>query len=244
MERCSKKIFPDSAQASRYCADSLINIIKNKPDALICLAAGHTSLEFFDIVAREFESGGVDFSRVKAVGLDEWVGISGQDDGSCESFLQTNIFGRVNIDRNNIRLFNGKAADLKRECREMDEYIISNGGIDYMFLGLGMNGHLALNEPGVDPECTSHVMPLDSVTQDVATKYFKQMPCISRGITLGIKNILDSKRIHVLVTGKKKSGIIKRLFDSQPTNMLPATLLFGHENAEFVMDKQAASLLE
>jgi glucosamine-6-phosphate deaminase len=61
---------------------------------------------------------------------------------------------------------------------------------------------------------------------------------------LGIKNILDSKRIHVLVTGKKKSGIIKRLFDSQPTNMLPATLLFGHENAEFIMDKQATSLLE
>jgi 6-phosphogluconolactonase/glucosamine-6-phosphate isomerase/deaminase len=148
MERCSKKIFPDSAQASRYCADSLIDIIKCKPDALICLAAGHTSLEFFDIVAREFESGGVDFSHVKAVVPDEWVGISGQDDGSCECFLQTNIFGRIKIDSNNIKLFDGKAADLKRECREMDEYIISNGGIDYMFLGLGMNGHLALNEPG------------------------------------------------------------------------------------------------
>ncbi|MGE5495594.1 MAG: 6-phosphogluconolactonase [Burkholderiales bacterium] len=244
MEKCSKKIFPDSAQASRYCADSLIDIIKNKPDALICLAAGHTSLEFFDILVREFENGNVDFSRVKAVGLDEWVGVSGQDDGSCESFLQKNIFGRINIDSSNIRLFDGKAADLKRECLEMDEYITMNGGIDYMFLGLGMNGHLALNEPGVDPESTSHVMPLDSVTQDVATKYFKKMPVLSRGITLGIKNILDSKRIHVLVTGKKKSGIIKRLFDSQPTNMLPATLLFGHENAEFVMDKQAASLLE
>jgi glucosamine-6-phosphate isomerase len=239
-----RKIFSDGAEASRYCADSLIKIIKNKPSALICLAAGHTSLGFFDIIARESKHGGVDFSRVKAVGLDEWVGISGLNDGSCESFLQTNIYGRINIDKQNVRLFNGKAPDLKRECREMDEYIDVNGGIDYMFLGLGMNGHLALNEPGVDPLSMSHVMPLDSVTQNVAVKYFKEMPSISRGITLGIKNILDSKTIHVLVTGEKKSGIVKRIFSSQPTNMLPATLLFGHENVEFIMDKQAASLLE
>lgn len=244
MEACSKKIFADSTEASRYCANKLIEIIKRKPSALICLAAGHTSFEFFDILAGEFKDGGVDFSRVMAVGLDEWVGISGTDDGSCENFLQSNIYGRINIDRRNIRLFNGKAPDLKRECREMDEYINMNGGIDYMFLGLGMNGHLALNEPGVDPQATSHVMPLDSVTQDVAVKYFREMPGISRGITLGIRNILDSKCIHVLITGKKKSGIVKRLFSSQPTNVLPATLLFGHGNAEFIMDKQAASLLE
>jgi 6-phosphogluconolactonase/glucosamine-6-phosphate isomerase/deaminase len=148
------------------------------------------------------------------------------------------------VNEKNIRLFNGKAADLKSECREIDEFIDKNGGIDYMFLGLGMNGHLALNEPGVDPESMSHVMPLDSVTQDVAVKYFKDKPNISRGITLGIKNILDSKNIQLLITGKKKSGIVKRLFTSEKTNLLPGTLLFGHKNVEFILDKQAASLLE
>lgn len=244
MSKDLKKVFADSIEASRYCAEALIGIIKDRPAALICLAAGHTSLEFFDILAKEYKEGRADFSRLRVVGLDEWVGISGADDGSCENFLRSNIFDRINIDPQNIRLFDGKAVDLRRECREMDEYINMNGGIDYMFLGVGMNGHLALNEPGVDPQSMSHVMPLDSVTQDVAVKYFHEKPNVSRGITLGIKNILDSRNIHVLITGKRKSGIVKRIFNSQPTNALPATLLFGHGNVEFVMDKQAASLLE
>lgn len=240
----NRKIFATSAEASKYCADSLISIIKGKPDALICLAAGHTSLEFFGILINDFKQGNIDFSQVKIIGLDEWVGLSGADDGSCENFLRTNVFSKLNLQEQNIRLFNGKAADLKGECREIDEYISRNGGIDYMFLGLGMNGHLALNEPGVDPESMSHVMPLDAVTQDVAVKYFHEKPHISRGITLGMKNILDSKTIQLLIMGKKKSGIVKRLFSSEKTNLLPGTLLFGHGNAEFIMDKQAASLLE
>jgi glucosamine-6-phosphate deaminase len=244
MEKSSIKVFADSAEASRYCADSLINIIRNKPDALICLAAGHTSLEFFGILAKEYAEGRADFSRVRVVGLDEWAGLSGTDDGSCENFLRSSIYSKINVDEKNIRLYNGKAEDLKSECREIDKFIDKNGGIDYMFLGLGMNGHLALNEPGVDPESMSHVMPLDSVTQDVAVKYFKDKPNISRGITLGIKNILDSKNIQLLITGKKKSGIVKRLFTSEKTNLLPGTLLFGHKNVEFILDKQAASLLE
>jgi 6-phosphogluconolactonase/glucosamine-6-phosphate isomerase/deaminase len=137
-------------------------------------------------------------------------------------------------------LFNGKANDLAQECKDIDGFIEHNGGIDYMFLGLGMNGHLALNEPGVDPESRSHVMPLDSVTRQVAVKYFEEMPDISRGITLGIKNILDSKHIQLLITGKKKRDIVKRILASEATNMLPATLLFGHSNAEFILDTQAA----
>lgn len=237
-----KKVFADSAQASRYCADTLASIIKHKPDALICLAAGHTSLEFFDMLVKYNKEENADFSRVKAVGLDEWAGLSGTDDGSCDNFMRRNLYSRVNIREENIRLFNGKARDLRQECRDIDKFIEHNNGIDYMFLGLGMNGHLALNEPGVDPESTSHVMPLDSVTRQVAVKYFDEMPEISRGITLGIKNILGSRRIQVLITGRRKREIVKRIFSSEVTNMLPATLLFGHSNAEFILDALAAGL--
>jgi glucosamine-6-phosphate isomerase len=239
----NKKVFEDNLRASAYCADTLAEIIKQKPDALICLAAGHTSLEFFAMLIKDNSEGKIDFSRVRAVGLDEWAGLSGKDDGSCENFMRSNIYSRINIREENIRLFNGKAKDLARECRDIDGFIERNGGIDYMFLGLGMNGHLALNEPGVDPESRSHVMPLDSVTRQVAVKYFEEMPEISRGVTLGIKNILDSKHIQLLITGKRKSEIVKRMFESEVTNMIPATLLFGHSKAEFILDAQAASLL-
>jgi glucosamine-6-phosphate isomerase len=237
-----KKIFADSTEASRYCADTLEAIIRNKPNALICLAAGHTSLEFFSMLVKDNEEGKIDFSRVKAVGLDEWAGLSGNDDGSCESFMRRNLYDHINICEDNIRLFSGKARDLMQECRDIDRFIEENNGIDYIFLGLGMNGHLALNEPGADPESTSHVTPLDSVTRQVAVKYFDEMPEISRGITLGIKNILDSKLIQLLITGKMKREIVKRIFSSEVTDMLPATLLFGHGNAEVILDAQAAGL--
>lgn len=239
----NKKIFENSAEASRYCAGTLINLIKNKPDALICLAAGHTSIEFFDMLISDYREGKVDFSRVSIVGLDEWVGLSGTDDGSCENFMRRKIYSNIDLKEENLRLFNGKAKDLKQECRDIDEFIADKGGIDYMFLGLGMNCHLALNEPGVNPDSTSHIMPLDTVTQQVAVKYFDEMPEISRGITLGIKNILDSKFIQLLVTGKKKREIVKRMFSSEVTNMLPGTLLFGHNNVEFILDAQAAGLI-
>jgi glucosamine-6-phosphate isomerase len=242
--KANKKVFTDSAQASRYCADTLAAIIGQKPDALICLAAGHTSLEMFDMLAEDNKEGKIDFSNVKVVGLDEWAGLSDEDDGSCGSFLRRNIYGRINLREENIRLFNGKAPDLVQECRDIDRFIEDNNGIDYMLLGLGINGHLALNEPGVDPGSTSHIMPLDAVTKQVAVKYFDDMPELTRGVTLGIKNILDSKRIQLLVTGKKKREIVKRIFGSEVTNMLPATLLFSRRNAEFILDEQAAELLE
>jgi len=237
-----KKVFADSMEASRYCADTLAAIIRSKPNALICLAAGHTSLEFFSMLIKDNREGKIDFSLARAVGLDEWAGLSGNDNGSCESFMRRNLYDHINIGEENIRLFSGKASDLTRECRDIDSFIEDNNGIDYIFLGLGMNGHLALNELGADPESTSHITPLDSVTRQVAVKYFDEMPDISRGITLGIKNILDSKSIQLLVTGKKKREIVKRIFSSEVTNMLPATLLFGHGNAEFILDAQAAGL--
>lgn len=239
-----KRIFEDSTEASRYCVGELISIIKNKPDALICLAAGHTSLEFFQMLVDANRQGGIDFSLVRVVGLDEWVGLSGGDDGSCENFLRRNIYDHINVKEENIRLFYGKAADLDEECRSIDAYIEACGGIDYMFLGLGMNGHLALNEPGTDPAKRSHVVMLDTITQQVAVKYFKEAPYITHGITLGIKSILDSRKIHLLITGKKKREIVKKLFAPGKTNMLPGTLLKGCGNAEFIMDEQAAGLLE
>jgi glucosamine-6-phosphate isomerase len=239
-----KKVFKDSCEASEYCAETLADIISKKPDALICLAAGHTSLEFFQILIGMYRENRADFSGVRIVGLDEWAEISGSEDGSCETFLRSSLFDQVNIKKDNIRLFDGKAADLIKECRDIDSYIEKCGGIDYMLLGIGMNGHLGLNEPGTNPESRSHIVELDTVTKKVAVKYFDDMPDISRGVTLGIKNILESGRIQLLITGENKKEIVKRLFSEGKTSMLPATLLKGHQNAEFILDGQAASLLD
>ena len=237
------KVFDNSRVASEYCAQTLIDLVREKPSAMICLAAGHTSLDMFGALISAYKDGQVDFSEVRVVDMDEWVGLGKQDDGSCEGFLRKNLFDHINVQESNIRMFNGNAADLERECRDMDEHIACGGGIDYMLLGLGMNGHLALNEPGVDPMSCSHVVPLDSVTRQVAVKYFKKMPDITQGITLGIKNISETRHIQLLITGSSKNDIVNELMGSQPTAELPGSLLKGRANVEIVLDKQAAGII-
>lgn len=237
------KIFNSSQEASGYCVSTLKNIIKQKPNALICLAAGHTSLEMFQMLIQENMDGNMDFSSVKVVGLDEWVGLSGDDDGSCENFLRFNLFNHINLQERNIRLFNGKADDLEEECDAIECYIEDNGGIDYMLLGVGMNGHLGLNEPGVNVSNRSHVVSLDKVTIDVADKYFRDKPTLNKGITLGFGNFEDSKHIQLLITGERKKDIAKRIFCEEKTTKIPASLLRGEKHVEYVLDSKASSLL-
>ena len=237
------KVYSTEYDASKYCADTLQCAIEKNPHLTICLAAGHTSLAFFDILIERGRQKKIDFSNVCVVGLDEWVGLSGKDDGSCENFLRENIFNHINVNENNIRLLDGKAANLEHECRQIDQFIKGNGGIDYLLLGMGMNGHLALNEPGVDESKTSHVAVLDSVTKTVADKYFKGTPDITEGITLGIKNIVAAKKIQLLITGERKREIVSKLIMEEQTNMLPGSLLKKVKHAEFVLDSEASSLL-
>lgn len=236
------KIFETETQAASYCADCITEIISQKPSALICLAAGHTSLELFDQLIRREREGRIDFSRVKVVGLDEWVGLSGRDDGSCENFLRINLFDHIKLSEVNIRLFDGKAVDLQDECASIEAFIRDNGGIDYMLLGVGMNGHLGLNEPGTHMANGAHIAKLDRVTQDVAVKYFKEKPELSEGVTLGIRNIAETKTVQVLITGQRKSEIVKIITETD-TNAVPASLIKNMDNVEFIVDQQAASLL-
>ena len=236
------RIFETEKEAAAYCADCITDIISQKPSALICLAAGHTSLELFgQLICRERE-GKIDFSRVKVVGLDEWVGLSGRDDGSCENFLRMILFYHIKLSEANIRLFDSKADDLQDECAKIETFISDNGGIDYMLLGVGMNGHLGLNEPGTDKGNGAHIAKLDRVTQDVAHKYFKEKPELSKGVTLGIRNIAQTNTVQVLITDKRKSEIVKKIAESE-TNEVPASLIKNMKNVEFIVDQQAASLL-
>lgn len=237
------KIFNSSQEAAKYCVSTLKDIIKHKPNCLICLAAGHTSLEMFQMLIRENRDGNIDFSSVKVVGLDEWVGLSGNDDGSCENFLRLNLFNHINLQQRNIKLFNGKADDLEEECNKIECFVKKNGGIDYMLLGVGMNGHLGLNEPGSKVTSRSHVVSLDDTTITVADKYFKEKPTLSKGITLGFRNFADTKHIQLLITGERKKDIVKRIFYEDKTTEIPASLLRDENNTEYVLNLEASSLL-
>src|SRR5687768_4851229 len=129
------KIFNDYEALSEAVARDIIRQVKEKPESVLCLAAGDTprlACKFLkEISGRE----SVDFSRCSFVALDEWVGIPPDNEGSCFYFLNTNIFAPLQIPRENVFVFNALASDLNRECNNMDAVIRQKGGIDLMIVG-------------------------------------------------------------------------------------------------------------
>ena len=218
-------ILPTYEACCQVIADELTALLREKPDATLCLAAGHSSLGVFDAMVALQDSGRADFSRVRIIGLDEWSGKAKEDDGSCAGFLYRNCFDRLPIPQSHIRLFNGMYADAAAECRAMEDAIRESGGIDYMLLGMGMNGHLALNEPGTPFALGAHETALSETTRVVGQKYFAQQTSLSGGITLGIRNILESRRIVLIVNGAHKKDVFQQLMASPVTEAFPASVL-------------------
>lgn len=233
-----KKLVFDTAElAAGHAADTVAALLAQKPDAVLCLAAGHTSLPVFEAFLRR----GLDFSRARFVGLDEWVGVGPEVEGSSASFLERNFFSKANVRRENIRLFNALAQDLTAECAAVERQIADWGGIDYLLLGMGMNGHLALNEPGDSFEHTAHVAELSETTKTVAPKYFAaDMPPLRQGITLGVADFLRARRVQLTVFGAAKAPMVARLLELGPTTDLPATALHLLPEAELLLDAAAA----
>ncbi len=193
-----KRIVADTAaQGAAITAQAILALLRQKPDALLCLAAGHSSLPVFDQLLAAKDSG-ADFSRARFVGLDEWLGVSPGNTGSCYSFLHRSLFALLGIGQQNICLFDALCTDPQTECTRIEKQIENWGGIDFMLLGLGLNGHLGLNEPGDRFENGAHVAPLSKTTLEVAPKYFAgELPPLTHGITLGIRNILAARSIHL-----------------------------------------------
>lgn len=232
-----KRIFAAEAQAGQYLAQTVDAVLRKKPDAVLCLAAGHTSLPAFAAMAEM----GTDFSRARILGLDEWLGVPAGQEGSCAYFLQKNLFSRINARPENIVLFDSMA-EAAAACAAIETQLLAWGGIDYLLLGMGLNGHLALNEPGDRFDRGPHEAPLSQTTLAVAPKYFPEgMPPIKSGVTLGIKNLLKARRIQLAVFGAHKAEAVQKLLSyAQPCEAFPATALYLAENAELVLDEAAA----
>ena len=122
--------------------------------------------------------------------------------------------------------------------------IFEKGGIDLMIVGIGMNGHIGFNEPGVSFDNYSHVIDLDDTTVSVGQKYFKTAVSLQKGITLGLKHLQESKKVLLLANGTKKAGVIKKTVEGEITSSFPASIMQTHSNGFVIVDEEASSLLE
>lgn len=234
-----KKVFRDDAALSAYVSDQIGVLLGEKPDALLCIAAGHSSLGIFRELLRRVEAGAISFKQARFVAMDEWTGMNINAPGSMGDFLTSNFLNRAGFAE--VMLFDGMA-DPEQECRKIESYITGCGGIDYVVFGLGPSGHVALNEPGVQPDIRCHVTGLHPLTMETAKKYFpkdNEPFSLTGGVTIGIANAMEAKKAVVAVNSAQKKDVVARLLALPPTSELPATYFKSKEGFELLLTEDA-----
>lgn len=243
-KRPDQTIICDSyEEMSKTSARLIAKAVQEKPDALICLSAGNTAIRTYEILKEMSDCGEVDFANARFVQLDEWLDIENAAE-NCSAFLWKYFFKPLKIREEQIMMFNLDVKDLDEECYRMDDYIKAAGNIDCMLLGIGMNGHIALNEPGENFDSGTKVVALSDTTKQVGQKYFSEKIILNRGITLGMRQVFDARQVILQAGTKSKAEIMAKTYATRPQLAVPATVMFLLKNGIIVMDKDAASLIE
>jgi 6-phosphogluconolactonase/glucosamine-6-phosphate isomerase/deaminase len=230
-------VMKNDDEISAYIADQITELVKRKPDAVLCLAAGTSSLGVFSELLKRSKAGKISFARAKFIAMDEWTGMGACEEGSMGDFLTRNFLAEAGFSE--VFLFDGKAKDPESECRRAENFIKANGGIDYIVFGLGLSGHVALNEPGTEKTARAHLAKLNPITAEAGKKYFSStVPELTGGITLGIADALEAKKVVLVVNSGEKRGITKRFIEAQPSSALPAAFLKEKEGFEFFVTEE------
>lgn len=233
----------DYEEMSRRAAEIVAEQIKKRPDGLISFPGGDTPLGMVHVFADMVNEAKVDISRTHYVSLDEWVGLSNEDEGSCGLFNQQNLLSRLQHPFAGTHIINGAAEDIESERVALNDYISQYGPLDVSVLGIGMNGHLGFNENGVDFDLDAHIIPLSETTLKVMTKYFGEKFHPTHGISQGIRQIMAAKTVILIANGAHKAEILKKAVHGPVTNEVPASVLQNHPNCYVVADEAAAALL-
>ena len=206
-----------------------------KSDCVLGLATGSSPLGTYSKLAEKYRNGELDFSRVTSVNLDEYVGLDGSCDQSYRYFMDNNLFCNINIARENTYVPNGCAEDLKVEGLAYDQFISKLGGIDLQLLGIGLDGHIGFNEPDEAFVPETHEVVLDPSTIEANARFFAskdQVP--TKAITMGMRSIMQAKRILLIANGAKKKEILEKAFYGPITPFVPASILQLHPDVTVV----------
>jgi len=237
------KIYNTYEQLSSEVADYTIQLMSAYDKPLFCPASGDTPAGLYRALAERCQDKKCNVASWNFVGLDEWVGLNGTDGGSCRYSIDEELFHPLGISEDSICFFDGRSADLPKECAYTEQFIRDRSGIDVAILGLGMNGHIAMNEPGCPIDGRTQIVALHPVTKQVGQKYFNEPKVLEEGITLGMGTLLESTHIILMVSGKHKASIVKDMLEEPVTNTLPGSLLLNHPAITVFLDADAAAYL-
>lgn len=236
----------DYRTLSLLAAEQVVQVIQEKPDAVLGLSTGDTPLGMYQELIRLHREEGLDFSRVRTFNLDEYVGLSPDHPQSYHFYMHTHFFRHVNIAPENIHIPCGNVQDYQSECEAYEQAIEQAGGIDLQVLGIGANGHIGFNEPGSDSNCCTRLVHLTETTRRDNSRFFESLDEVPKmAVTLGIKTIVTySKAILLLASGQKKAEAIHRMVDEEINPDVPASYLRNHADVTVIVDREAGQKIE
>lgn len=225
---------------SRKAANIISAQVILKHDCVLGLATGSTVEGIYKRLIMQNQNKDVDFCGVHSVNLDEYVGLAGDHNQSYRYFMETNLFSQINIHKGNTHVPDGTAADADAECVRYEALIKDLGGIDLQLLGLGHNGHIGFNEPDDNFPLLTHRVQLKESTIKANSRFFEREDQVPReAITMGIKGIMQAKRILLCVSGAAKAEILKQVLSGPVTPTVPGSILQLHRNLTVVADEDA-----
>ena len=234
----------DYKEMSEMAADIIGTQVLLKPDAVLGLATGSTPIGTYEELVKRYESGKLDFRKIKTVNLDEYRGLTKDNDQSYYYFMHSHLFDHINIDKANTNVPDGMEPDAIKAGEDYENIISNFGGIDLQLLGLGNNGHIGFNEPCDEFIDKTHVVDLTQSTIEANKRFFASIDEVPKqAYTMGIGSIMRAKRVLMLVSGKGKAQIVKDAFFGPVTPNVPASILQLHNDFILIGDAEALSCL-
>ncbi len=219
--------------------------IKRKHDLVLGLATGDTPIGTYQELVKIFQSEGLDFSKVTAFNLDEYLGLPPLHKNSYNHFMWDTLFKHINITPSNVFVPQGHTEDPEEFCSWYEAQIKRAGGIDLQILGIGGDGHIAFNEPGSSFASRTRVKALYEQTIIDNSRFFDKREDVPRfAITMGIGTILEARKILLIANGKKKADVVAQFIEGPVTSQITASALQLHSYVNVVLDQDAASGLK
>ena len=249
-ENIGTVVYENSTTASKAVAQEIADLIRvkqaQKQPCILGLATGSSPKSLYAELVRLHKEEGLSFKNVVSFNLDEYYPMEPDSVNSYVRFMKEHLFNHVDILPENYHVPDGtlSKAEIANYCDQYENKIEALGGLDLQILGIGGNGHIGFNESGSLQNSKTRLVALDHITRVAASGDFSGLENTPRtAITLGVKKIMEAKRVILLAWGERKSNIIKASTESEVTSSVPASFLQEHDNATFVLDKEAASKL-
>jgi glucosamine-6-phosphate deaminase len=238
--------FDDEDALAAALATRVLEAIMANPELVLGLPTGRTPLAFYRELRERSRENRIDWSLVRTFNLDEFVGVDGDHPGSYRTFMQEELFDHVSIDPANIGMLDGRAPDLKAECRRYEAAIADADGIDLQILGIGANGHIGFNEPADGLCAHTHIAELEQRSREANAQLFggdwTAVP--ERALSMGMATILGARNIVLMATGREKADAVYQMIEGLITPQVPASFLQVHPRVTVMLDEKAAIRLK